>query len=44
MRLIRSSFTILSKNIKLVIVGNNIEQALERIQKGFEYQLSSMAS
>ena len=38
MRLIKSSFTILFKNIKLVIVGNNIEQALERIQRGFDHQ------
>lgn len=40
MRLIRSRSTILSKNIKLVIIGNNIEEVLERIQRGFENQYS----
>jgi hypothetical protein len=29
MRLIRSRSTILSSNIKLVIIGNNIEEVLE---------------
>lgn len=37
MRLIGSRSTILSKNIKLVIIRNNVE-VLERIQRGFEYQ------
>ncbi len=38
MRLIRSRTTILSKNIKLVIIGNNMEEVLERIQSGFKNQ------
>jgi hypothetical protein len=41
MRLIRSRSTILSKNIKLFIIGNNIEEVLERIQRGFDHQYNA---
>ena len=43
MRLIRSRSTILSKNIKLFIIGNNIEEVLERIQRGLKINTASMA-